>query len=162
MTTTNTETTHVFSHLGQSPYRYVGMTENKFSNGDGTWKPGGCCDHCATGILYEFRFRSADGKVFKVGSSCVEKSGDAGLRRVISADVRKLDREKRQARAGRVADELDGLIETHKDKLASMAHPKAWLAEKGETMLDNVLWLRERCGAAGTSRLLKQVKELVQ
>lgn len=53
---------HVFQRagLGQAPYKFVGMNANLFPNGDGTHKPGGTCDFCGTGIMYEFHLKSTD------------------------------------------------------------------------------------------------------
>ena len=72
---------HVFERagLGQAPYRYLGTSENRFDNGDGTSKPGGTCQYCGNGILHEFFLKSKDGKTFKVGSDCIERAGDKGI-----------------------------------------------------------------------------------
>ena len=79
-------TTHVFAHLGPAPYRFQGVTQNLFTIAGcpEASKPGGTCDHCGTGILWEFHFVAADGRAFTVGSSCILKSGDAGLRHAVT------------------------------------------------------------------------------
>ena len=79
-------TTHVFAHLGPAPYRFQGVTQNLFTIAGcpEASKPGGTCDHCGTGILWEFHLVAADGRAFKVGSSCILKSGDAGLRHAVT------------------------------------------------------------------------------
>lgn len=81
-----TLTTHVFAHLGPAPYAFQGVTQNLFTIAGcpEASKPGGTCDHCGTGILWEFHLIAADGRAFKVGSSCIAKSGDAGLRRCVT------------------------------------------------------------------------------
>lgn len=63
---------HVFekSGLGAAPFR---CTAYDYS------KRGATCDHCGTPILHLFDITSADGKVSIVGSTCVGKTGDAGL-----------------------------------------------------------------------------------
>lgn len=62
--------------LGQAPFRCVAVRENWFSPPgfpEGR-KPGGCCNYCSTGILYEFVIESADNRRFVVGSDCVLKT----------------------------------------------------------------------------------------
>ena len=93
---TTTPTTHVFDHLGPAPYRFQGVTQNLFTIAGcpEASKPGGTCDHCGTGILWEFHLVAADGRAFKVGSSCILKSGDAGLRHAVT-DHQRAQRERR-------------------------------------------------------------------
>ena len=83
---TTQPTTHVFDHLGPAPYRFQGVTQNLFTIAGcpEASKPGGTCDHCGTGILWEFHLIAADGRAFAVGSSCILKSGDAGLRHAVT------------------------------------------------------------------------------
>jgi hypothetical protein len=72
-----TATTHPFEKagLGYAPFRCVGCRENWFEMPGFGRKPGGTCDYCGTGILYEFVIKSADGKSFVVGCDCVRKTG---------------------------------------------------------------------------------------
>lgn len=81
--------------LGQAPFRFIGCTENRFQMADGTTKPGGSCDYCYTGILYEFWIMSADGKRSKVGCECIRKAKDHKLLRVSELAKRKILQEKR-------------------------------------------------------------------
>lgn len=95
-------TLHPFeaAKLGKAPFQCVGCRENRFEMPGFGWKPGGCCNYCGTGILYEFVIRGADGSEFVVGSDCVAKTHAevAGFRE----ERLKLARGKREAR--RVAD----------------------------------------------------------
>lgn len=59
--------------LGKAPFRCVGCRENWFVMPGFGQKPGGSCDYCGTGILYEYVIKSADGAEFVVGSDCVMK-----------------------------------------------------------------------------------------
>jgi hypothetical protein len=95
---TATPATHVFAHLGPAPYRFQGVTQNLFTVAGcpEASKPGGTCDHCGTGILWEFHLTAADGRAFKVGSSCILKSGDAGLRHAVT-DHQRAQRARREA-----------------------------------------------------------------
>lgn len=77
---------HVFSHLGEAPFKLVGYTKNHAS-----------CDHCATAIVHNFHIESADGKSFKVGSSCVDKTGDGNLISEVKTTKRNAIREAKQA-----------------------------------------------------------------
>ena len=87
--------THVFtlSGLGQAPFRFLGVNENAFRLPDGTTKAGGTCDHCGTGIRWEFNLLSADGTRSKVGSDCIRKAGDRGLINIAKAEQNRRRRE---------------------------------------------------------------------
>jgi len=92
--------THTFteSGLGAAPFRFLGVRENWFSPAPGVAsKPGGCCAHCSTGILYEHVIESADGKVSTVGSECIKKAGDRGLIDAVKAEKRRQKAEARRA-----------------------------------------------------------------
>jgi len=101
------EFTHKFteSGLGKAPFKFLGIMENAFDCGDGTTKAGGCCDHCGTGIRYEFHIMSADGVKSKVGSDCIKKSDDSGLINIAKNEENKRRRAKNQEKreAERVA-----------------------------------------------------------
>lgn len=108
---------HVFEHLGQPPYCYKGCVQLCQA----------ACDHCGTGIRYAYIFESADGKVFKVGSSCVWKSGDAGLRSIVKAEERKLKAivkaEAEAALLPTLREELLRLLQQHQQTLQQQQHP---------------------------------------
>lgn len=93
---------HPFDHLGKSPFRCVGMRKNVFSipGCPEATKPGGSCQHCGTGIMYEFVIEDAEGKRFVVGSDCVEKTGAevSEFRRIRLAAEREKRAVKRSAR----------------------------------------------------------------
>lgn len=61
---------HVFeaAGLGLAPFRLVDI-----------WKSHATCDYCGTGILWNCIVESADGRQFRVGRECVNKTGDAGM-----------------------------------------------------------------------------------
>ena len=61
--------------LGVAPFKCVGVSTNWYVTAGGAHRqPGGTCDYCGTGILYEYKIVSSDGKQFVVGSRCVEKT----------------------------------------------------------------------------------------
>lgn len=155
---------HVFTHLGPAPYRYVGVTQNLFQipGCPEATKPGGSCDHCGTGITFEFRFVAANGRKFKVGSSCVNKSGDAGLRRVIAQDVRDHQREVRQAREAKRREANAAFVDAQwpsvRDTFAAQPHPNAYYAAQGKTLADYL----EFCGNDTIARRIVRLQEVAR
>jgi hypothetical protein len=165
---------HVFtrSNLGVAPFRCVGVFSDTgphlYPQADGTTieigSPGqamGVCAHCGTGIADCYKIRSADGKEFVVGSSCVEKTGDAGLIKSYknSPAVRAFAKAKRDLLAAKKSNELAALIEANKDKLATIMYTKWDKTE--ESQLDYLTRVIPMCGAAGRARYLKHVKNLL-
>jgi len=106
---------HAFteSGLGKAPFTLVGMRENAFSIGDGNTKAGGSCDHCGTGIRWEFVVRSSDGKTSTVGSSCIKKAGDKGL--INLANRAKADAARAKRNAERMAAH-ERLMDTQRER----------------------------------------------
>lgn len=166
------ETIHAFERagLGKAPFRFVGMGQQNRAYGevvvghvDGfavTTKPGGTCAFCGTAIQNLFGIESADGRRFHVGSECVNKTGDAGLKRSVGAAVRKVASDKRAAKSAADRDALASLLadDAETAKLAALPHPKAWGASKGLSLLDWARFMAERAGAAGRAKALKIVK----
>ncbi|HEU01417.1 hypothetical protein LCGC14_0273200 [marine sediment metagenome] len=170
-TNTNTNTAHVFetAGLGASPFRFVGFEDSaaKVNTEDGMvrttvdgldifTKPGGSCDYCGTYIVQFCWIKSADGKRFKVGTSCVSKTGDKGLvdrAKRAAGRVRRAKAKAKQviridaARAAFIAD-TDGV----RTFLADVASPTEWRAEKGETWASYVAWMLVDGGASSYSR----------
>ncbi len=77
-----TMTLHPFEKagLGKAPFHCTAVTVNVYDSGAGSLfgshkQPGGSCDYCGTGIMYEYWIKGADGSQFKVGSDCVAKTG---------------------------------------------------------------------------------------
>jgi hypothetical protein len=149
---------HIFEvvNLGNAPYRLVRVEMREQDPNDP--KVGSSCDYCATYITNIFHCESADGKKFVIGSTCIDKLGDAGLKKVVDAKVREHRRELRRAQAAAEWEaarpereaheaklaaerkiETEALVsryETAKAKLAKRPHPNAYFASKGKTMLD--------------------------
>lgn len=150
----NSNLIHVFERagLGKAPFRYTGMTEASYQACPGApVQPGAGCDFCGRGIRYVFHVRSADGKQFKVGSDCIAKTGDAGLRKAISADKQKLDADKRVAHAMKKAEAAREILarDDVREALAAEPHPYAWMAEKGHTRLSWAEWMLDNAGNKG-------------
>ena len=97
-------TVHPFerSGLGTAPFQFVRYEYLTYQACPGApVQVGGSCDHCGTGIKDAFWIRGADGREFKVGSSCVYKTSgkESPLGREVAARAATARRDK--ARAGR-------------------------------------------------------------
>jgi hypothetical protein len=147
--------------LGVAPFKVSGFEVMKYQACHGApIQPGTSCDYCGTGIMNVYFITGADGRRFKVGSDCVAKTGDAGLRKVVDTQERKLARAKRQAKATEQYQELKAMLadEPTRAKLASCPHPTPARAELGETLLTWAEWMVFYSGAAGRARTLKAVR----
>ena len=161
--------------LGRAPFRLADI-ENTAAGGSmrrlGTdasgvefWTtPGGTCAYCGKDIIVLCTVVDADGKRFHVGTSCVAKTGDAGLKKV----VRKFQTEQRKTRERARIDAACVATMYRIDlraALASNPHPIAWRAEQGDTELDWAEWMFNCAGNAGRMRVVrvveKALKELV-
>lgn len=169
-----TETTQVVHRfeaagLGKAPFKYVGCRADsavmKYTGADGiTWetKGGGTCAFCGQYILIMFNIRSSDGREFHVGSDCVERTGDAGLKKVLTV-AKKMKSEKaaarRAAKTVEVLEQLEVALadESARTVLADQAHPKL----KGLTRLDWAEWMLARAGAKGRAEVAKYLDALL-
>ena len=161
---------HIFtrSGLGLAPFRCIGVFQDigpkTLADGSQVGSEGqamGSCAHCGTGIADCYQIQSADGKTFSVGSSCVEKTGDAGLIKSYknSPEVRALQAAKRKSLDARKSAELKELLEANKEALSARLVTK-WNGDQislYDSLLNNISY----CGAAGRARYLKHVKSLV-
>lgn len=156
--------------LGQAPFRYVEMAQQDICYGERilnraelqeggiavTTKPGGSCAYCGTYIRHMYNIRSADGRVFHVGSDCVEKTGDAKLVNAVKVQVRKDAKAKRVATAEAQRLELEALVadDMVRAELVCHPHPKC----SSLTLLDWAEWMSKRGGVGGRLRALKAIK----
>jgi hypothetical protein len=176
MENNTTQTVHKFeaAGLGKAPFKYIGMEIQDIAYGEAvisraggilvTTKPGGSCAYCGTYIVNMFNIESADGKKFHVGSECVNKTGDAGLKKVVAAEVRKMNTERRHAREKVQVVEGEAFIE-RADVVAfmkSMPSPVAWRAAKGDTYADYVAFALGNAGKSGTIRITRAVRKLFE
>lgn len=164
--------THVFSRskLGLPPFRCIGVYQDvgpkTLSDGSQVGSAGqsmGVCDHCGTGIRDCYQIKSSDGKSFVVGSSCVEKTGDAGLIQSYknSPEVRAFLKAKRDLLNANKKEELANLIEANRERLSGMMKSKFGLLSQTESQLEYLTRVIPMCGAAGRARYLKHVKGLL-
>lgn len=157
---------HPFAHLGPAPYRFVGVKDVAESNTLAAQERGALvselehvhsvtsCDHCGTAITVAYRFRAADGTVFKVGESCANKAYKAATvttkaQRQFEAAAKKRKREMRHAReAAKIADGAE-FVAAHREALALQPSPNEWRAAKGDTLADWCDWMLANAGNAG-------------
>jgi hypothetical protein len=145
--------------LGKAPFRFVGCSENVHRSPDGTTRAGGSCDFCGTGIRTEFRIRSSDGKVSKVGCNCIAKVGDTGLLKAYksSPEFRALERAKRDAKAALVNEELDAIFAANEAAWKAAPHPRGfvdWNTKAPLSKWDDMVRYRGLCGASGRAAWL--------
>ena len=132
--------------LGKAPFKLVGVDRRPHS-----------CEYCYTAIMERCHIMSADGNVFIVGNVCVGKTGDAGLKRVTDAAVKKMRMEAEEERIANVSE----LLKTSNDirsKLAGNPHPKL----DGKTALDYAEWMLENAGHSGRVKIARMVEKLLR
>lgn len=177
MTTTPNETPgtiHKFEArgLGLAPYTFLGIETmvGPITRADGTeigapGQPMGTCQYCSTGIKDAYFLRSADGREFYVGSSCIEKAGDKGLMKIVS----QRERAKRQAKATErrkkdqeqalaIRTELAAILEDPAIRAALSAKPHPAINSPKFTRLDYAEFIRDRAGLTGRLALLRELK----
>jgi hypothetical protein len=169
-----TDSQHVFESagLGLAPFRFVGAFEDRgphksVINGvqcevGAPGQPMGTCAYCGTGIAICCRIKSADGKVFTVGSDCVAKTGDAGLKALVQKDTRKRAKAREQVRVQELVERLESDQEL-RSSLSSQPHPRGFQdRETGQdlTLLDQVEWMMQNSGHAGRMRMVRAIAKM--
>lgn len=158
---------HVFDHMGAPPYRYIGHERCMFTvPGTDINRPGALCDHCATSIADCYFFVSKDGKRFKVGSSCVNKSEDKGMINTVKRAAAKVATARRhESEAEKIAALKLALVdEATRAKLASLPHPNNFTDRKtgaALTLLDYADFMWKASGNAGKMKLAKIVGKVL-
>jgi hypothetical protein len=158
-------TIHEFERagLGKAPFKFVGVAEKTYQACQGApVQPGGTCAYCGQAIRYCFGIRSADGKRFVVGSDCVDKTNDAGLRRVVDAKVNELKRTAQHARQDALIAQATAALPQAEAALRAIPHPQEYRASKGETKLDQVVWYLQNAGRSGKCWAAKEILGFVQ
>ena len=132
---------HIFERagLGKAPYRYLGCEKQHTG-----------CQYCGTAIAFKFWLQAADGKRFFVGSDCILKSGDAGLRNVIEPELRKhrkeMADERNKATIAEFETELAKRPTFYATTYGMQPHPSRYYASQGKTMADYVIFCYEHSG----------------
>lgn len=148
--------------LGKAPFSYAGYAQKTYQACPGApVQPGGSCCYCGTPIMNFFYIKSSDGHTFHVGSECVAKTGDAGLKKVVAAEVAKMAKSKEEVRIAAAKAKLES--PEFKAHLASLPHPNKFKnRETGEplTMLEYVEWMFKNSGHAGSLKVARQLEKL--
>lgn len=157
---------HAFEEagLGKAPFRFVGVEERRgpIKMPDGSevgahGQPMGTCEFCFQGIAICCHVRSADGKQFVVGSDCVLKTGDKGLKKNVDRFKARKRREAADRRAKKDEAIIDRALEEHGDELAALPHSIEHYAADGKTLKDWLEYMRRACGNAGLRRTARWV-----
>ena len=172
---------HVFEKagLGKAPFKFLGFEDSSASanaagmvrkcdpSGVEVWtKPGGSCDYCGNYIVAFCWIQDANGKKFKVGSTCAKKTGDRGLYDPIKREINRERVEKARVRNQARIDDVRKTI-TRNDvqtALASQPHPEAdrntYFADK--TLLDWAIWMLDHAGMSGSMKVVRLVERTVK
>lgn len=160
---------HVFSHMGAPPYRFIGFKEMKYQACQGApVQPGSSCDHCGTGIIDVYFFRSSDGKEFHVGSSCVLKSGDRGLIDLVKREENKVKLARRHAAEAARIEAARVLLARDDIRAALKAQPHPGASDEpgnfhaGRTALDWADWMMQNAGNAGRMKVARKVEKMAE
>ena len=162
-TTMTNETTHVFEKagLGKAPFKFIGCEERRgpyryydpqtgiTTEIGSPGQPMGVCDFCGQGIAVCCVIRSADGKEFIVGTDCVLKTGDAGLRRSVNAKKAQARREKGFEKI----DEGREFVEANRAAVDSLPGPRFG------TLGSWFDWMMKNAGNSGKLRAIRNVRE---
>ncbi len=159
---------HVFGALAiEVSYRFIGQEEKIFRAHPGApAQPGSSCDFCFTGIMGVFWFKSKDGKKFKVGCDCLRKASkdadDYPLQTLAARLTRDHNRNVRRAREKAKMQELETLLDSSAEILATIPHPYKQHSDNGLTLMDYADWMRKHAGASGRVQLLKLCKTEIE
>jgi hypothetical protein len=141
---------HVFERagLGPAPYTFLGVQVH----------PTGC-QYCGTAISYMFWLRAANGKKFYVGSDCIFKSGDAGMRRIVEPIVKEHEKKLREEREKDYILRFTNYLQAHPDYWQAAnpgPHPYSWHARNGKTMGDYKKFIYEHAGRTKRATVARQ------
>lgn len=167
---------HLFTKSvgAQGPFECVGYHRAAYQACQGApIQPGGCCAHCGTGIYECFVIQgttptTAGHKTFIVGSTCVMKTGDAGLIRAYKThpEYRAAMKKARAAKDAANTEAWNAMVNDEATAAKLNAHTieafdfnarvtvtKPWL----QHALNAWRW----CGAAGRARYVKAARAIL-
>lgn len=141
---------HIFetAKLGKAPFLFLGVTVRSTS-----------CQYCGTPIVYQFWLQGADGKRFFVGSDCIYKSGDAGLRSIVEPIVKKHEAELRDKRETDYIQKFEAYLAQHPGYWQTLTgpHPYPYYARQGRTLGDYQSYVYKHAGRAKKARIARGV-----
>lgn len=129
-----------------------------------TTKPGGSCAYCGTYIVHMFNVRSADGKVFHVGSDCIEKVaaehktvGNNLLLLQVKSAIAQRNKDQLAFRA-KEAREFYATAEVQA-WVVTRPFPMAWGDSKGLTLKDHLDFIMDKAGGAKIVKEMNAVRK---
>jgi hypothetical protein len=149
---------HVFetAGLGKAPFKFVGYYVDRgrtYTTPQGLTvtvgapgQPTGTCDYCTKNIAHCFQIESADGKKFVVGSECVMKTGDAGLK----GEVNKVKTILQHNKQDEIIQNNWVWVEANKSELEKMPSHTV-----RHSMYSMIVWYYKNAGRAGKIRIVK-------
>ncbi|TXH12138.1 MAG: hypothetical protein E6R03_13455 [Hyphomicrobiaceae bacterium] len=152
--------------LGKAPFRFVGIEEKRgpiryTDKATGLemevgapGQPMGTCEYCGQGIAICCTVRSADGKTFIVGSDCIAKVGDAGLKKLVDTKVRQRTKATEESRIENMRNLLAD--DSLRAKMSALPSPS-----KFGTMLTWADWMMKNAGHTGRMRVVRAVEKLI-
>lgn len=161
-----TNQVHLFeiAGLGKAPFTYIGVEEKRGpiryeENGvtvevGAPGQPMGTCQYCGQGIAICCYVRSSDGKTFYVGSDCIAKVDDSGLRKKVDSWIAQRNKSKEQARIDDLKQKL--AQEDIEVKLRALSSPNG----RG-SMMDWATWMMKFAGHAGKLRVVRAVDKVL-
>lgn len=157
--------------LGKAPYRFEGMTENKYVACQGApVQPGSSCDFCGTAIMFEFWIVSSCGKRSKVGCDCISRvhadpldpHTRSWIKLVSQAEAAQRDHNRAliKARDEKKTGEIEAALAdpAMRAKLAALPHPIARCQWGDNTALTFCEWMLQNAGAKGRAKVAKFLK----
>ncbi len=153
---------HVFeaAGLGKAPFTFVSMYEMRGPirtelNGvvcevGYQGQPMGTCAYCNNGIANCYQIKDSEGKTFIVGSECVMKTGDNGLR----AKVNEVKAAARHEKEDTFISDGMKWAEDNAEALKLIQHGRY-------TLYESIQWYMKNAGRAGKMRILKVAKHLL-
>jgi len=157
---------HVFeaASLGKAPFYCVGFQESVYqAHPNAPRQPGSFCDYCGTAIMLVCQIQSSDGRRFKVGSNCVDKTGDSGLMQAYKTfpAYREMKRQKAKAKDKQVKTEWAEIMAepVNVEKLNETIR-EGYHGREGWATFALRAW--SYCGASGRSGYLAQAKKLLK
>lgn len=175
MCNANETTIHKFEEAGCgiAPFRIIGVEirtgpikqvdENGNFTGVEIGAPGqpmGCCEYCGQGIAECWIIEDANGHRFMVGSTCVDKTGDAGLKKQKNPHKRKLKHDRDDARIGAAVALLSR--DDVREAMSKLPHTNEHWAAKGETFFNEVEWFFKNAGRSGKVKAARKVEKFVK
>jgi len=154
--------------LGQAPFRVIGCFEDRGPHkhvGPGgvtvevgsPGQPMGSCKYCGQGIAVCYVIRSSDGKEFTVGSDCVAKTGDNGIKGQVNVYKTKARNEATDNRIRMAYERFDS------DSKVQEYLKTSYLPGNGNRALYGYIeWCKRGAGRAGKLKCSRMIEKAIK